>query len=133
MSAVLLDTHSWAWSLVARQSLSATAILAIEQAETVFVSPISFYEIGQKVRLGKWPEMVPVVDSLPRILTEQGGREASLGLEICLSAALMDWDHRDPFDRILAATALHFGVPLISLDAAFDQLSTRKDWPRRIW
>ncbi len=28
--------------------------------------------------------------------------------------------HRDPFDRILAATALHYGVPIISAGPVFD-------------
>ncbi len=50
MRAVLLDTHAWAWSLA---------------ADTVMVSPISFFEIAQKVRLGQWPQMAPFVDELP--------------------------------------------------------------------
>ncbi|WP_234710629.1 type II toxin-antitoxin system VapC family toxin [Sinorhizobium arboris] len=56
MTAVLLDTHAWAWSLTgdARLPNKATALLA--QADSVLVSPISLFEIGQKVRIGKWPE-----------------------------------------------------------------------------
>jgi len=133
MNAVLLDTHSWAWSLTDRASLSMHANRAIEQAEAVFVSPITFYEIGQKVRLGKWPEMHPFVSELPSLLLEQGAREASLGIDICARAASIEWDHRDPFDRILAATSIHLQLPLVSADVVFDQLSQQKGWLPRIW
>ena len=73
MSSVLLDTHAWAWSLAGDRRLSAGAVAAIEGAESVFVSPISFFEIAQKVRLGKWPEMVGFVERLPGLLVAQGG------------------------------------------------------------
>lgn len=91
-------------------------------AESVFVSPISLFEIGQKVRIGKWPQMQPHVENLPALLERQGGRVASLTPQISLQAAMMVWEHRDPFDRILAATAFDLGVPLISADAVFDTM-----------
>ncbi|MFB9951165.1 type II toxin-antitoxin system VapC family toxin [Rhizobium puerariae] len=122
MSAVLLDTHVWAWSLTGDLRLSEKATLAILEADGVFVSPISFFEIGRKVRIGKWPQMAPYVDGLPALLEEQGGRIATLAPEICLQAATMSWEHRDPFDRILAATALHSSIPLISADEIFGSL-----------
>ena len=73
MTAVLLDTHVWAWSLNDDTRLSAPARAAIEQADTVLLSPISFFEIAQKVRLNKWPEMAAFVDRLPALLRQQGG------------------------------------------------------------
>lgn len=122
MTAILLDTHAWAWSLTGDERLSKKAEAAILEADAVFVSPISFFEIGQKVRLGKWPQMTPYVDQLPALLEEQGGRVASLTPKVCLQGAVMAWEHRDPFDRLLAASALHASVPLVSADAIFDTL-----------
>ncbi len=133
MGALLLDTHTWAWSLTGSQRLSGKAVEAIREAETIYVSPISFFEIGQKVRLGKWPEMEPLVASLPDILSEQGGLIATLTPEICLFAATMDWRHRDPFDRLLAATSLTNSQPLISIDTVFDTYSTERKVITRIW
>ena len=92
----------------------------IRNADTVLVSPVSFYEIGQKVRLGKWSTMEPYVARLSQHLAADNGRIAELTPEICLAAALLNWTHRDPFDRMLAATALHYRLPLISADAVFD-------------
>ena len=125
MKAVLLDTHVWAWSLTGGGRLSGRAIDAIGGADTVLVSPISFFEISQKVRLGKWPEMAPFLDRLPALLEDQGGVVASLEPDICVNAGVMAWPHRDPFDRLLAATALRRDAPLISADAVFDGLVHR--------
>lgn len=125
MKAVLLDTHIWAWSLLGDARLSDRASDAIARADTVLVSPISFYEIGQKVRLGKWQDMAPFVDRLPDLLQQQGGGLANLDAAICLMAGTMLWAHRDPFDRLLAATALRHNLPIISADAVFDGVVTR--------
>jgi PIN domain nuclease of toxin-antitoxin system len=125
LKAVLLDTHSWAWSLAADRRLSAAALGAIDGAQNVLVSPITFFEIAQKVRLGKWPEMEPFVSRLPALLAEQGGDIAALVPEICIAAGMMPWAHRDPFDRLLAATATHYSLPIVSADSIFDGIVTR--------
>jgi PIN domain nuclease of toxin-antitoxin system len=122
VTAVLLDTHAWAWSLTGDGRLSGRAVALIAGADSVFVSPISFFEIGQKVRIGKWPEMEPFVGDLPALLQEQGGLVASLTPEICLKGSLLAWEQRDPFDRLLAVSSLDSGMPLISADVVFDTL-----------
>lgn len=131
MTTLLLDTHIWAWSL-AEAPLPPVIAEALSKAQTVYVSPISFYEIGQKVRLGKWPEMGPFVTRLPDLLREQGGMVASLTPEICLMAATMDWSHRDPFDRLLAATSIVNACPLASVDMAFDTFNDQGRAVRRV-
>ena len=125
VNAVLLDTHAWAWSLTGDDRLSVRAAQAINLADRVMVSPISFFEIAQEVRLGKWPDMEPFIETLPALLEEQGGFIADLDPGICVTAGLMAWPHRDPFDRLLAATSLRRGLPLISADSVFDGLIPR--------
>lgn len=125
LKTVLLDTHAWAWSLTGDSRLSNRAITAITRAAIVALSPISFFEISQKVRLGKWPEMVPFVAGLPALLEQQGGCILNLDPAICTAAGIMDWPHRDPFDRLLAATAAHHNVAIISADPVFDEVVTR--------
>lgn len=125
MTAVLLDTHSWAWSLSGDTRLPKSALTAITAADTVFVSPITFFEIAEKVRIGKWPEMEPFVGQLPTLLHRQGGAVAALEPSICVAAGTMAWPHRDPFDRLLAATAMHYRLPLVSADTVFDGVVKR--------
>ncbi len=117
---VLLDTHAWVWSFLDDPMLSPGARQAIAGADTVFVSPISLFEIGQKVRIGKWPGMASCLDSLPTVLREQGGVSAGLTAETALYAGRLEWAHRDPFDRIVAATAIRGGLTLVSADTMFD-------------
>jgi PIN domain nuclease of toxin-antitoxin system len=66
MTCVLLDTHSFVWSLLLSSALSPAARAMIEAADAVYVAPVSFYEITQKHRLGKWPELDLVIDRLLR-------------------------------------------------------------------
>lgn len=44
---------------------------------------------------------------------------------ICIEAGVMPWGHRDPFDRLLAATALDGSLPLVSADTVFDGIVSR--------
>jgi len=125
MSAVLLDTHVFVWGQLAPNRLTAGAKNAIEKADAVWVSAITFFEIAQKARLGKWPEVAAVVDSLPGLHETQGGRIAPLDADICVSAGSLPWPHRDPFDRLIAATALRRRISLVSADAAFDDVLQR--------
>ena len=125
---MLLDTHAIAWALRDDPALSEGARRAIAEADAVLVSPISLYEIGQKVRLGRWPEMAPHVETLPERLAEDGALVAPFTPQIALHASLLDWDHRDPFDRLLAATAESIGALFVSRDAAFDARPLRRVW-----
>lgn len=133
LSHVLLDTHTWVWTLSGDARLSTLAVNTIDDAETVSISAISFYEIGQKVRLGKWPEMEPHVLSLIELATQQGCRLLPVSPAISLASAMMEWPHRDPFDRMIGATALGEGLVLISADVVFDDFVSTPEWKGRIW
>lgn len=119
--------------MTADPRLSSGATATIEQAETVSISAISLFEIGQKVRLGKWPEMEPFLNRLVGLAEEQGGRLLELSPETSLLAATLEWAHRDPFDRIIGATAITRGLTLISADVVFDGLVGDPKWPGRVW
>jgi PIN domain nuclease of toxin-antitoxin system len=133
LSALLLDTHAWAWLMMRSSRLSRRSIEEVGSAREVFVSPISFFEIGQKVRLGKWPEMAPFASRLSELLLQQGGRIATLTDEICLRAGTLAWIHRDPFDRIIVATAMISNLRLLSADPVFDSLEPHAARPARVW
>ena len=130
MSAVLLDTHAWIWGLMDSARLGGGAKAAILYADAVHVSPISVYEVVRKARLGKWPEIVPHVDAL---LNEGQTVSAPFTRAVAARAGALDWAHRDPFDRLIAATAIEMGWALISKDTEFDALAGARGWRGRVW
>ena len=130
MSAVLLDTHAWIWSLMDSARLGGGAKTAILDADAVHVSPVSVYEVVRKVHLGKWPDIVPHVDAL---LNEGQTVSAPFTRAVAARAGALDWAHRDPFDRFIAATAIEMGWELISRDSEFDTLDGVRGWRGRVW
>lgn len=128
MTAILLDTNAFAFVLTGDDRLPRHARSQIEAATRVSVSSISFYEIGQKVRLRKWPEMAALTEDIERRANELGFELLSLEVTVSLKAALLDWPHRDPFDRMIAATALNERLPLVSSDRAFDAVGVERVW-----
>ena len=130
MSGVLLDTHAWIWSLMDSARLGGGAKTAILDADAVHVSPISVYEVVRKAHLGKWPDIVPHVDAL---LNEGQTVSAPFTRAVAARAGALDWVHRDPFDLLIAATAIEMGWVLISRDSEFDVLDGARGWRGRVW
>ena len=130
MSAVLLDTHAWIWGLMDSRRLGGAVKTADLDADAVHVSPISAYEIVRKARLGKWPAIVPHIDAL---LNEKQTLSAPFTRAVAVRAGGLDWTHRDPFDRLIAATAIEMGWALISKDDEFDALDGTPGWRGRVW
>ena len=127
---LLLDTHVWVWSFFDPAKLSVTAKDAIANASALYISPISVYEVSQKVRLGKWSEMA---DHLGLLRNSPFILSATMTDEIADLAGSLEWGHRDPFDRMIAATAMDMKCSLVSKDGQFDDLKSVAGWKHRIW
>ena len=65
------------------------------------MSAASGWEIATKVRLGKLPAAVELLDDLPELLTSQGFEVLPIQLQHGLHAGSYSMAHRDPFDRLL--------------------------------
>ena len=119
---MLLDTHVLVWAMLAPGLLSGPAREALSAASQRCVSAASLYEIAYKAMLGRWPE----VEGL--LCVDLDARLRSDGLEVIpASGAIMeragrlDWAHRDPFDRIIVATALDRALPVVSKDGTLEE------------
>ncbi len=77
--------------------------------------------------------MAPYATRLQDLAREQGAELIDIDADIALLAANLDWPHRDPFDRFIAASALAKGFALVSADVQFDDLNALPDWPGRLW
>ena len=109
--------------------LSPTARAAVSAASAeVFVSAASAWELAVKVRLGKLPQAARLTHRLSESLAEQNFKPLSIDVEHGRLGGLLPGEHRDPFDRILAAQALLEGLPLVTNDPAFPAFGVAVVW-----
>ena len=126
----LLDTHTFLWATHDDARLSESAKMAMNDRNTQkFISAASAYEIMNKYRLGKLPDFAYVAENYFEILRSLGAYELPINSQHAHFAGKLDWDHRDPFDRLLAAQAFSVNLVLITNDSAFDSLT----WLNVLW
>ena len=124
MTSILLDTHTFVWAVNAPQRLGERARDLIEDPRSdVLISAATAWELGTKTRLGRFPEAEPLVAQYPSIVSRLGGSSLAISAEHALRASSLRWDHRDPFDRMLAAQAMIEHAVLLTRDHAFARLA----------
>ena len=127
MSKLLLDTHAFLWYDQQPRKLSNAVRHAIRSKNAhIYVSPLSIYELAAKINRGKLPASEVFISSIERRLLEYQFHILPVLVSHALRAAHLDWDHRDPFDRMIAAQALEEQCVLITKDAAFTSLKGLK-------
>ncbi len=68
---------------------------------------------------GRFAEAATLVRDFDRACRELGAQQLAITAAHCIRAGGMEWEHRDPFDRLLAAQGLIEGLALVTRDAAF--------------
>ncbi len=126
---VLLDTHTVIWANLTPYKLSRAArdIIADEE-NVVFVSAVTAWEIATKVRNGRLPEAEEMEREFLGDMDKAGFTLLPVSVEEGLRAGRLIGDHRDPFDRMLAAQALAMDIPIISVDLKLDTFGVRRIW-----
>ncbi len=126
---MLLDTNALIWATVAPNELSSTAAAIVADPDnSILVPSASAWEIGTKVRLGKLPIAFHLEKDLLAYVSKAGYLWLTMNAEIALRAARLSGEHRDPFDRIIAAHALAEDIPVISADRKLDLFGIRRIW-----
>jgi PIN domain nuclease of toxin-antitoxin system len=87
------------------------------------VSAATAWELATKTRLGRFPEAEPIVAQFADAVRELGATDLPVDASHALRAGGIRWDHRDPFDRMLAAQAMVQHLTLATRDAAFAELA----------
>ena len=117
---ILLDTHALVWALLRPELLSTDARESLETASSWGVCSATLYEMRHKHRIGKWPEIAVLATNLRDRLGELGFEILASDAAVMDLAGDFDWSHRDPFDRVIAATCIVRRLPLVSKDVALD-------------
>ena len=126
---VLLDTCTLIWATLTPSSLSRVAQETIaDKANTILVSAVSAWEIAIKVRLGKMPGVEKLERDYLDVMEDADYTLLAIDTESALRAGRLVADHKDPFDRMIAAQALGLDIPVVSPDALLDQFGVRRVW-----
>lgn len=127
---IVLDTHAWIWFTTGSKKLSKSAAKACEKADVILIPAIGVWEVAMLVSKGRLG-----LDRDVEIWVQQALSLPSIRLEPLLpsisvrSTRLPGEFHGDPADRIITATALEHGIPLVTKDRRLS------DYPhvRTIW
>lgn len=124
----LLDTHAFIWSISEPEMLGSNASRIISDASNkLVVSAASALEISIKTRRGKLAGGGTLVARFEDLVAELGASLTPITARHALLAGRLDWGHRDPFDRVLAATCMIDGCSMITKDqeiTRFNEVAT---------
>lgn len=116
----LLDTHIYLWCVNDEPKLSSATRSMILNAEHVYVSSVSIWEISIKSKLGK---LEGDVEELVAAISESGFLELPFTAKHASLVAKLTGKHRDPFDRALVAQAMCEPLKLLTADSELCQYS----------
>ena len=117
---LLLDTHILYWALYDRTRQPAMAVKLILEADAVFVSAATLWEIAIKIRIGK---LKGSIDEMIANLEPAGFYELEVRSLHAAQAARLPLHHADPFDRMLVAQAMSESMYLLTVDKKLSQYS----------
>ena len=126
---LLLDTCTLLWFLTNDRKLSLRARTGIEDLKNERrLSPASLMEIALKVRIQKLHLPAPFAVMFPSLLNINHVELLAIEAHHIEPLTSLPLHHKDPFDRLIAATALSEGLTLISADSAFDAYGVTRIW-----
>lgn len=117
---VLLDTQIYLWFVAASPKLSKLARQRIASADEVYVSAASIWETAIKIGLGK---LTVLQEDLVRAIEESGFLELPVLARHAAFVTALPLHHRDPFDRMLIAQAIHEPMHLLTADKVLKRYS----------
>lgn len=117
---ILLDTHCWLWLQVSPERLSPATLASLADTRNeLLLSAASAWEIAVKCQLGKLSLPAPPEDYVPSRMLASGTAALPVLHVHALRVASLPMHHRDPFDRLIIAQALHERIPVVTADPAF--------------
>jgi PIN domain nuclease of toxin-antitoxin system len=126
---LLLDTHTLLWFQADDPKLSPNAKSAIEDpANERWLSPVSLLEIALKNRLGKLTLPAPFGTLYPSTLVVDDIHLLPIEPRHIEPLTTLPLHHKNPFDPLIAATALVETMRLVSDDVILDAYGVNRLW-----
>lgn len=119
---LLLDTHIFVWAATGDRRLpSEAAAMILDASNSRTLSAASAWEMSIKAASGRWGDVATMLDDLDTALRDLQAEQLPIDVPAAVFAGRLEWDHRDPFDRMLAAQTKLGGYSLLTVDRAFDR------------
>lgn len=126
---LLLDTCSFIWLTSESRKLSAVAARAIDaKSAQLYFSDASTWEVCLKWQTGKLGLPAPPRHWLTEQLDQWFVEVVPLEQEHFFRSTELPAHHRDPFDRLLVAQAIHLGMTVVTPDPAVLQYPVATLW-----
>ena len=116
---MLLDTCALLWLTHDQKQISDEVLEKMNTVPLLYVSAITGFEIGIKYKKSKLDLPVPPNDWLTGVIGHHSLSVIELDLAICLKSTELPPIHRDPCDRLIIATSLVKGLPVVTADKRF--------------
>lgn len=124
MASLLLDTHVVLWWRAASSQVTPAVVEAIGDADAVFVSAASAWEVAIKMALGR----LRLPDRFTTGVEESGFEQLVVTFDHAERAGALPPHHGDPFDRMLIAQALEERLTLVTHDRRFEPYGVEVLW-----
>ena len=127
---ILLDACALIWYTEDENKLSVNALKECGMIEKsgAFISSISIWEIGLKIKNKKLDLGISVSVFLQRLKMLGTIEILPVDESVWIESLALDWNHRDPADRVIVATAKLNNLPIITSD-----VNIRKFYSQSIW
>lgn len=133
MAALVVDTHAALWYLANSAQLSARAVVVLDEAaqtgQPVYLPAISLVEIIYLVEKGILPQVA--LDRLQGVLADPSAGFVLAALDAKVAQAVQRVPRDvvpDMPDRIIAATAISLGLPLVTRDRKIRSAGLETIW-----
>jgi PIN domain nuclease of toxin-antitoxin system len=117
---LVLDTHAWLWA--AEGKVSARVAKRIDRAgaaDELYVAAITPWEVAMAARAGRIRIRSGVLQWIEEALERMRVAVAPMDPTIAVDAVdLPGWQHGDPADRLIVATARRLDAVLVTADTA---------------
>ena len=114
---LLLDTHIFVWAATGDRRLpSEAAAMILDASNTRTLSAASAWEMSIKAASGRWGGAVAMLNDLDTARRDLQAEQLPIDIPAAALAGRLEWDHRDPFDRMLVAQARVEDLYLLTYD-----------------
>lgn len=120
---LLVDTHVLLWAIAEPERIPASIRDRLESSDNeVFFSAASIWEVAIKQQIGRLN--LPVTpEDLAEAAVRMGFEELPVTAAHAAGVSRLPLHHRDPFDRLLVAQAIHEPARFLTVDPALSLYS----------